>query len=151
MRARTLTVLIAVLLVAVFVAVNGAAFLAPTRLDLLFMTVEAPLGVVMLCLLVLAVLAAAAYMAVWRGSMLVESRRQARELQAQRTLADNAEASRITELRQAMHDEIERLAARVGALDEALRAEIRDNANALAATLAEMDDRWSVAGPASAR
>jgi len=151
MRARTLTVVIVVLLVAVFVAVNGAAFLAPTRLDLLVANVEAPLGVVMLCLLVLAVLASAAYMAVWRGTVLVESRRQARELEAQRVLAENAEASRITELRQALHDDVERLAARIAALDEALRAEIRDNANALAATLAEMDDRWGGAGPAPAR
>lgn len=151
MRARTLIVVIAVLLVAAFVAVNAQAFVAPTRLDLVFATVEAPLGIVMLCLLVLALLACAAYMAVWRGTVIVESRRQARELQAQRALAENAEASRITELRQAMHEESERIAARVAALEEALRAEIRDNANAMAATLAEMDDRWGAGGPAAGR
>ncbi len=141
MRARTMLVVIAVLLVAAFVAANWSAFLAPTALSLLVTSFEAPLGLVMLAVLVVAALAAAVYMALWQGTILAESRRHAKELQAQRLLAEQAEASRFTELRGAFQEEMARLAERMSAAHEALHTEIRDNANSLAATLGEMDDR----------
>ena len=141
MRARTWLVVIAVLLVAAFVAANGPAFLAPTTLNLIVASVQAPLGLVMLCILVVAALAAALTMALWRGASLAESRRHAKELQAQRLLAEQAEASRFTELRSVFREEMARLAERIDAANEALRGEIRDNANSLAAVLGEMDDR----------
>ena len=103
--------------------------------------VEAPVGLVMLGVVVLVVLAFGAYLVVWQSAILLESRRQTKELQAQRTLADQAEASRFTELRVIVHDELERLADRMTQALDALRAEIRDHANSLAATIAEIDDR----------
>jgi hypothetical protein len=87
------------------------------------------------------VLAFGAYLVVWQSSILLESRRQTKELQVQRTLADQAEASRFTELRVIVHDELERLADRMTQALDALRAEIRDHANSLAATIGELDDR----------
>jgi|NGEPerStandDraft_6_1074524.scaffolds.fasta_scaffold03025_7 uncharacterized integral membrane protein len=141
MRTRTLLVVLAALLVAAFAAANWSAFMAPTTLSVLITSFEAPLGLVMLVILIVVTVAAALYMALWQGAILLETRRHAKELQAQRTLAEQAEASRFTELRAALHDEAERIAERVAAGHEALRAEIRDNANSLAATIAEMDDR----------
>lgn len=141
MRARTLSIIIAILLVAGFVATNWSAFLAPTHLSLIFTGFDAPLGLLMLALLVVAVIAGAIYMAFWQGTVLAETRRHTKELQAQRDLAEQAEASRFTELRAALQEEMARVAERMAAANEALRVEIRDNANSLAATIAEMDDR----------
>lgn len=141
MRLRTLVVILACLLIGLFVAVNWTAFIAPTTLNLLFAGVEAPLGMVMLGMLVLFALAAAAYMAFWQGRTLLDLRRHTREMQEQRTLADQAEASRFTELRDLVRGESERLAAQLAASHSAVEKEVRDQSNSIAAALAEIDDR----------
>ena len=141
MRLRTLLVIVVMLLVAVFVAVNWSAVTAPTTLSLLFMTIEAPVGLVMLGLLLLCVLAFLAYMAVWQSTTLIESRRHTKELHEQRVLADQAEASRFTELRGVIQSEIERLAAQIASVQAAMQTEVREQSNGLAAALAEFDDR----------
>jgi hypothetical protein len=80
-------------------------------------------------------------MVVWQGSILRETRRHARELQEQRTLADQAEASRFCELRAALREEMAQVERRLGELQEGLRADLRDNVNSLASMIGEMDDR----------
>ena len=95
----------------------------------------------MLGILTLIALTFGIYSAVSWSAILLEFRRQAKELTAQRTLADQAEASRFTELRAVMHDELEHLADRMAQMYDTLRAEIRDNTNSLAATIGELDDR----------
>ena len=141
MRVRTVLVILVLLLVAGFVALNWPAFMAATTLNLVFARVEAPLGLVMLGLQVLVLLVFAVYIAVWQGAVLLQSRRHTRELQAQRTLADQAEASRFTELRAVLREEFERLSAQVSRSQEELRHEIRDHANSVAATVGELDER----------
>lgn len=141
MRLRTIVAILACLLLAVFVATNWPAFSTPTTLSVVFASVEAPLGIVMLGVLVVFALAVAAYMAVWQGRTLLDLRRHTRALQEQRTLADQAEASRFTELRGALRDELAALGDRLTQANEAVRKEIRDNGNSLAASVAEMDDR----------
>jgi uncharacterized integral membrane protein len=141
MRARVLLVVVAVLLMAVFVGVNWAVFMTPAPLNLLVTTVEAPPALVMLAVLGGVVLVGAVYMAVWQSQILLESRRHAKDLQAQRLLADQAEASRFTELRTVMLEQMERLSQRLTVTQEALRAEMRDNTASLAATIGKADDR----------
>lgn len=141
MRVRTVLVILVLLLVAVFVAVNWPAFMAPTTLSLLVARIEAPLGLVMLGVQVLVLLVFAVYIAMWQGAVLLQTRRHTKELQAQRALADQAEASRFTELRAVLREEFERLAARVGQTQEELLREMREHANSLAATIGELDGR----------
>jgi uncharacterized protein YlxW (UPF0749 family) len=141
MRIRTLLVLLGIALIAAFSALNWPAFTTPAPLNLGLSTVEAPLGLAMLGLVVFITLAFAIYVAVWQASILMETRRHAKELQAQRTLADQAEASRFTELRGVLHAELEQLEQRIAATQAALRSEIRESTNSLAAMLGEMDDR----------
>jgi hypothetical protein len=62
--------------------------------------------------------------------LLAEFRRQAKELEAQRQLAESAEASRFTELGTLIREEIAKL-----------RTELQDTEHSIAATLGEMDDR----------
>jgi uncharacterized integral membrane protein len=141
MRVRTVLVILVLLLVAGFVAANWPAFTAPTPLSLLVAHIEAPLGLVMLGLQGLVVGVFAVYLAMWQGAVLLQTRRHTKELQAQRALADQAEASRFTELRAVLHEEFARVAAQIGRTHEELRHEMRDHANSLAATISELEGR----------
>lgn len=152
MKARTIVLALLILLFAVFVAVNWSAFLVPTTLSLLVATVEAPLGLVLLGVLVVAALLFVGSMAWWQAHILRDTRRHTQEMQAQRALADQAEASRFTALQGVLTAELARLEAKVGTTGadvarrvEAGTAELRralqDSGNSLAATLGEVEDR----------
>ena len=152
MPLRSVLLLLLVAVLALFVVVNWVAFTTPTSLSLLVGSVEAPLGLIML--LITGFLAAVflAYAFYLQTSVLLETRRTARELQAQRQLADQAEASRFTELRATLDARLGRLeeALRTGrtggasdltGVADELRAAIEQSANSLAAQIAELDDR----------
>ena len=85
---------------ALFAALNWTALTAPTALSFVFGTVQAPIGLIMLGFTVAIVVAFLVYIVYLQSSVVLEARRQARELQTQRELADRAEASRFTELRE---------------------------------------------------
>jgi septal ring factor EnvC (AmiA/AmiB activator) len=71
----------------------------------------------------------------------MDYRRQSKELQTQRILADDAEASRFTALTVLIKEEMAQRDARLEAAFTALRNELRDTEHSIAATLGEMDDR----------
>ena len=127
---RSLLVLVASGLAALFVVLNWRVFAASAKLNLLLTSAEVPVGVVMLLLFALALLVLWIIVGRWQGTLLVEFRRQAQELQAQRLLAENAEASRFTELGAMIREEIAKL-----------RTELQETEHSIAATLGEMDDR----------
>jgi uncharacterized integral membrane protein len=120
MPLRTVLLLVIAAALVIFVAVNWAAFNTPTTLSLIFGAVEAPLGLVMLAITGFVALVFLAYAFYLQGSALRESRRMARELEAQRTLADAAEASRFTELRAHIDQAVNGLAAQIAELDDRL-------------------------------
>jgi uncharacterized integral membrane protein len=99
MPLRTVVLLIVLAAVAVFAALNWSAFMAPTTLSLGIAQVQAPLGLIMLALMAILTALFLTYLVYVQTTVLLESRRHAKELQAQRVLADQAEASRFTELR----------------------------------------------------
>jgi uncharacterized integral membrane protein len=152
MQLRTLALLIALAALAVFAAINWSAFTAPARLSLVFGTVEAPLGVVMLVIAALITVLFLAFIAYLQTSVLLEARRHARELEASRTLADQAEASRFTELRAFLQTELAQLGAahargeadllaRLDRLEGDVRAAVEQAGNTLAAYIGELEDR----------
>ena len=141
MRTRTLIVALVLLLITAFVVVNWAVFAASAKVSFVFTSFEVPVGVVMLGIFALFAITFGVYSAVSWSAILLEFRRQAKELTAQRTLADEAEASRFTELRAAMHDELEHLADRMVQMHDTFSGEIRDNANSILATIGELDER----------
>src|SRR5580700_9780228 len=113
MRIRTLIVGLVLLLTAAFLAINWSVFAAPAKVSFAFTSVEMPVGMVMLGILAVFALTFGVYGVVSWSAILLEFRRQAKELTAQRILADQAEASRFTELRTALHDELVHLADRM--------------------------------------
>ncbi len=100
MRARVIFLLLAILAVAGFAALNWPEFERTTRLNFGVFTMEGSLGMILLSLLGLALLAFLVSSGMLRSRMMMTENRYTRDLQAQRELADRAEASRFTELRQ---------------------------------------------------
>lgn len=99
MHARTIFLIIAILVVAAFSALNVDEFTRTSVLNLGFTTTQMPLGLVMLLLLAITVVVFLACTFYMQSTNLLETRKYARELSTQRELADKAEASRFTELR----------------------------------------------------
>ncbi len=141
MRFRTVLSLVVVLTMAAFLFVNWRVFSAPASFYFLLGSVDIPVGVVMVILLALIILVLAIYVGIWQGSLLRDYRQQSKELQAQRSLADDAEASRFTALSTLLRDEMAKQEIRFETAFNALQSELRDTEHSIAATLAEMDDR----------
>ena len=99
MRLKTIVLTIAIVALAGFTALNFEEFTRNSVLNLGIATMQVPLGMVMLWLLVIAVVIFLANGIYMQSSYLLETRKHTRELAAQRDLADKAEASRFTELR----------------------------------------------------
>jgi uncharacterized integral membrane protein len=106
---RVLLLVLAIVLVAGFAAQNWAEINRSS--DLLFgpIVMTAPLGMILLTLLGVALVAFLIASFASRTRALVETRHHHKTLEAQRELADKAEASRFTELRthlERMHREM---------------------------------------------
>ena len=99
MPLRTVFLIVVFALVALFAVLNWSAFLAPTTLSMGFAQFQAPLGLLMLGLLAVLSALFLGYLVYLQTTVLLQWRRREKELQASRELADQAEASRFTELR----------------------------------------------------
>jgi len=141
MSTRLILVLILVLLFGAFVVVNWSVFLAPTSLSLLVTTVQAPLGLLMLGVLAAVTAACGGTMVWWQARVLLETRRHTQELQTQRALADQAEASRFTALQGVIQAEVARLTERVDTSAGQTRQALQDSGNTLAAYIGEVEDK----------
>lgn len=148
------TVLFVIILGAIggLAALNWETFNAPTELWLGVTTVQAPLGLVMLGLTAVLTAFFLIFIIYLQSSVLLEARRHAKELQANRELADQAEASRFTELRRFIELELRSvvqqdtetrtaLLARLDRLDTELLAAVNQSGNTLAAYIGEVEDR----------
>lgn len=109
MSLRSLLLLLVGIAILAFVGANWGVMMESTHLSLIVADVQAPLGLVMLGLLAGVSCMFVLMIAYIQGTVLVETRRHAKELAAQRELADKAEASRFTDLRAHLDQEMQRL------------------------------------------
>ena len=155
--ARSIILLIALVATTAFVLLNWPAFAVASDLNLGFAVVHAPLGLIMLALVGLLCVGFVVWALSMQASVLFESRRMARDLQAQRDLADKAEASRFTELRsyigaelgrmaQANEETRVRIANRLDLLEHKQRTAMEQTTNTFAATLGQIEDRLERSG-----
>ncbi len=100
MRVRLIFLVVAILLVAGFAALNWSEFERTAPLSFGLFVTEGSLAFVMLAILGLSLLGFLFSSAVLESRHLIESRQHLKTLEAQRDLADKAEASRFAELRQ---------------------------------------------------
>jgi hypothetical protein len=120
MKIRTLFVLAVLTWLAAFAALNWNAFTAPSSLSVGVANVQAPLGLIMLGLIVFLTALFLVFVLYLQASVLLDARRHARDLRLNRELADKAEASRFTELRGFLDAELHKLSLR----DEAAQAQL---------------------------
>jgi len=147
MNIRSLALLVLLALLVVFAVVNWGTFIAPTTLNLVFTSVQAPLGLVMLGFTALLTVVFLGYVMYVQMSALAASRKHSDELRHQRELADKAEASRFTELRQYLAQELDGLRASQRDSEARLREELTAAANSLAASIGEVDERLERMSP----
>ncbi|MFG5776866.1 LapA family protein [Comamonas sp. J-3] len=142
---RTILLLIIAVLIGGLAALNWEVLSAPSEVNLGLSTIHAPLGILMLGLTVLLCVLFIAYVLSLQGSVMLEARRHNKEMTAQRELADKAEASRFTELRQVLerqHAEGQAaLMARMGELESHLIARVQESDNSNAAYIGQLEDR----------
>ncbi|SMP55453.1 LapA family protein [Noviherbaspirillum suwonense] len=152
MKVRTLLLILVLLAIVLFTALNWTVFTTPSTLSLLVATVEAPLGVIMLGLLVLLTGLFMIFAGYLQTSTLLEARQQTKALEAQRKLADQAEASRITDLQNLLNSALLKLeqqslesrqlnSARLDQLEQNLRAAVAQEGTTLSAYIGQLEDR----------
>src|SRR4051812_23374228 len=145
MRSRLILLVVAILLVAAFAALNWSEVMRPAPLLFGPIVADAPLGAILLGLLVLALVGFVLSAGAIRTSALLESRHHYKELEAQRALADKAEASRFTELRTYLDENLremrERDTMRTSELQRELRTQTETTNRMLAARLNELEHR----------
>lgn len=149
MSVRTILVLVVSGLLALFTVVNWSTFITPTHLSLVVTSVDAPLGLVMLGFTAALAAVLLFYALKVQINALSDSRKQAEELRRQRELADQAEASRFTELRTYLDQQLASLRQAQQAGAERLHAEITAATNTLSACIGEVDDRLERQWPTS--
>ena len=158
MGLRTGVLLLLVLLIAALAALNWGTLSAAVPMSLGVTEVSAPLGLVMLGLTVLLCILFVAYIVYLQTTVLMETRRHTKEMQVQRDLADRAEASRFTELRNFLESQenahmasnAERhaaLLARVEQLEATIRQRSDQTDNSLAAHIGQLEDRFDRRAP----
>lgn len=143
MRARTLVLLIVLILIGAFAAVNWKAIVAPTALSFIVTDVQAPLGLILLAITAFLTVLFLLYLVYLQTSVLLDSRRHSRELQAQRELADQAEASRFTELRLFLETELHKLAGQSSEVQSSVTAQIEQVQRDLGAAIAQTETSLS--------
>lgn len=158
MNSRTLFLILVFLTIGAFAALNWSAFIAPTTLTLGFAEVQAPLGLVMMAVVVLLTGIFLLYLVYLQTTVLLEARRSAKDVRNHRELADKAEASRFTELRSFLDSEMKRqteinaqahaaVMAKFEQLDQDIRQAVEQAGNSLSASIGELDDRIERGGP----
>ncbi|MDR3451366.1 MAG: LapA family protein [Rhodoferax sp.] len=151
MSIRSLLLLLICLALAAFVALNWGLVTQPTELSLLVSAVSAPLGLVLLGFTLALAAVFIAVIASMQTTLLMDGRRHTKELAAQRELADKAEASRFTELKTFVAEELVRLSrervegaqqlqTRLDGLQAALVQRVDEQANSLAAAVGQLED-----------
>ncbi len=157
MHIRSLFLILMLTLIGAFTALNWSVFLTNSTLSFGVATLQAPIGMIMLGVLVFVVAYFLVYVLYLQSTVLFDARRNAKELQLNRELADKAEASRFTELRGFLDAGLKQRAeqdiagqqavlARLDALEKTLRTTVEQTGNSLSAYIGELEDRLTPGG-----
>lgn len=152
MQLRNILLIFILSVLVIFAAINWSAIIEPTPISLIFTTVQAPLGLILLTITALLAVFFLTFVVYMQSSILMERQRLSRELETQRQLANQAEASRFSELRAYLETELQQLATsnqdmqnhvetRLTTLEQTLNATIEQTGNTLSAYIGELEDR----------
>ncbi len=152
MKILGLLIFTGLIVLGVFTLANWDTLNTPANLSFLVFHLEAPLGIVLLGAIVAFVALFTAYTLILRTAMLMDARRYERELRSQQKLAEQAEASRLSELRSQLeqsfaelHDTADttrkELGTRLDGMEQTLRNIIEESGRSLSAYIGEVEDK----------
>ena len=152
MPLRNILLIFILRVLVIFAAINWSAIVEPTSISLIFTTVQAPLGLILLTITALLAVFFLTFVVYMQSSILMERQRLSRDLETQRQLANQAEASRFSELHAYLETELQQLATRdqdmqnhietrLTTLEQTLNATIEQTGITLSAYIGELEDR----------
>ena len=152
MTLRATILLIVFAIIFTFIGLNWSEFSTASTLSFGITVLQIPIGFVMLGFLFLVTGLFTIYVLYLQASEALRERRIVGELESQRKLADQSEASRIAnlratldqgvaQLRTAQTEATAQLTQQIQALDVAGRTALQTSNNALSAHLGEIEDR----------
>lgn len=152
MHLRSVFLLLLFVLCTVFLIVNWQGVMANVNVNLLWTEIQAPLGLILLLGPGLVILICLIYGFVQQAALSMELRRVNKQLQQARELAQKAEQSRFTELKNEMQKQMLELQnqsasrhasimAAVNGLQAAVDESAQDTVNSLSASVGEVEDR----------
>ncbi len=100
MKTQSFTLLVILLAISGFAALNWESINTTTELSVGFATINFPLGLILLACIVLLTVLFLIFIMSMQASTIMMSRRQNKAMLAKQKLADEAEASRFTDLKQ---------------------------------------------------
>ncbi len=152
MKIINFILLIAMLALVVFAAVNWQAIITPVPLSLLFAEANAPLGLILLAATALLALLFLGFVVYMQSSTLMIRRKLNKEVEEQRKLANEAESSRFTELRTYLEGELQKinsqnsevrqqLETRLTEIQTSVQSKVEETGTSLSAYIGELEDR----------
>lgn len=154
MHLRSVFLLLLFVLCSVFLIVNWEGVMAEVNVNLLWTEIQAPLGLILLLGPGLLILLCLIYGFVQQAALSMDLRRVNKQLQQARDLAQKAELSRFTELKNELQKQIMQLQNQSAARHSSLMAAVngvqaavdesaQETVNSLSASVGEVEDRLS--------
>lgn len=122
MKIRTLGMLLIVIVMAVFLIINWGALSQVTTVNLVYTEMEAPLGIIVVAAFAAVVVLLMAYTVWQQASVMMELRAAYKEARTARQMAEDADKSRIAEIRADFKERMEKMEALLATrTDEVIR------------------------------
>lgn len=120
MTVRSVVLVLLSIFVAVFLILNWQGITAPVPVNILFKESQAPLGLILIIFFGVLWVAGIAWSLMQQASTLFEIRRAYKQADANKTLADHAELSRLEQVRQNLTDSMGQVTESVAKIEKAL-------------------------------
>ena len=122
MKIRTLGMLLIVIVMAVFLIINWGTLSQVTTVNLVYTKMEAPLGIIVVAAFAAVVVLLMAYTVWQQASVMMELRAAYKEARTARQMAEDADKSRIAEIRADFKERMEKMEALLATrTDEVIR------------------------------
>lgn len=122
MKIRTLGMLLVVIVMAVFLVINWGTLSQVTTVNLVYTEIQAPLGIIVVAAFATVVALLVVYTVWQQASVMVELRSAYKEARQARAMAEDADKSRIAEVRADFKERMEKMESLLAArTDEVIR------------------------------
>ena len=121
MKIRTIILTLVFVLLGVFLVINWNALMTDLPIDLVYTTVHAPLGAIVVAVFGAVVLLLLVYMVLQQASVTMELRAASKEARHSRGVAEDAEKSRLADMRKELFERLDNLESMIATrTDESL-------------------------------